>query len=87
MKQPTTQPYSRYSADALKLLSSLNKIGRKQRKLAAQEIAGRAGISRGLVQRIEKGEMMARCGLSRHFRLNLMDRIGKVHPSAGFLTK
>lgn len=62
MKQAKTQPYSRYSADAVQLMSSLIKVARKERKLTTQDIANRAGISRGLVQRIEKGEMKCSIG-------------------------
>lgn len=62
MKQAKTQPYSRYSADAVQLISSLIKIARKERKLTTQDIADRAGISRGLVQRIEKGDMKCSIG-------------------------
>ncbi len=62
MKQTKTQPYSRYSADAVRLMCSLIKVARKERKLTTQDIADRAGISRGLVQRIEKGDMKCSIG-------------------------
>jgi transcriptional regulator with XRE-family HTH domain len=62
MKQTKTHPYSRYSADAVQLMSSLIKVARKERKLTTQDIADRAGISRGLVQRIEKGDMKCSIG-------------------------
>jgi len=62
MKQSKTQAYSRYSADAVQLMSSLIKVARKERKLTTQDIADRAGISRGLVQRIEKGDMKCSIG-------------------------
>ncbi len=62
MKRTKTQPYSRYSADAVQLMSSLIKAARKERKLTTQDIADRAGISRGLVQRIEKGNMKCSIG-------------------------
>ena len=38
------------------LLASQIKLARKERKMTAQELADRVGISRGLVQRIEKGD-------------------------------
>ncbi len=62
MKQAKTKVYSRYSSDAVQLLGSLIKVARKQRKMTAQDIADRAGISRGLVQRIEKGDMKCSIG-------------------------
>jgi transcriptional regulator with XRE-family HTH domain len=62
MKQTKTQAYSRYSADAVQLMGSLIKVARKEHKLTTQDIADRAGISRGLVQRIEKGDMKCSIG-------------------------
>ncbi len=62
MKQAIKQPYSRYSADAVQLMSGLIKVARKERKLTTQNLADRAGISRGLVQRIEKGDMKCSIG-------------------------
>jgi len=47
--------YSRYSREAITLLGGLIRAARKERKLTTQEVADRAGISRGLLQRIEKG--------------------------------
>jgi transcriptional regulator with XRE-family HTH domain len=35
---------------------------RKERKLTAQELADRAGISRGMLQRIEKGDLKCEIG-------------------------
>lgn len=62
MKQFKTQPYSRYSSEAVLLMSGLIRIARKERKLTTQELAERAGISRGLVHRIEKGDMKCSIG-------------------------
>ncbi len=67
MKQSRIQPHSRYSTDAVLLMSNLIKVARKERKLTTQEIADRAGISRGLVQRIEKGDM--KCGIGSVFEV------------------
>ncbi|MGH8189296.1 MAG: helix-turn-helix transcriptional regulator [Steroidobacteraceae bacterium] len=55
---PKTQlrPHSRLSRRALALLGRQIRLGRKARRMTAQELADRAGISRGLVQRIEKGD-------------------------------
>ena len=54
--KPATRPYSHYSHDALALLGLLVRRGRIDRKITAAELAERAGLSRGLVQRIEKGD-------------------------------
>ncbi len=44
------------------LLGKQIRISRKERKMTAQELADRAGISRGLLQRIEKGDLGCRVG-------------------------
>ncbi|MBY3068508.1 helix-turn-helix transcriptional regulator [Rhizobium laguerreae] len=51
-----SRAYSRYSRDALLVFSQLIRRARIERKLTTQELADRAGISRGLLQRIEKGD-------------------------------
>ena len=56
MPKPATRPYSRYSQDATLLLGQIIKRARIERKMTASELAERAGLSRGLVQRIEKGD-------------------------------
>lgn len=62
MSKPITRSYSRYSRDAVALLGGLIRAARKERKLTAQELADRAGISRGLLQRIEKGDFKCEIG-------------------------
>ena len=56
MAKPETRAFSAYSRDALLLLAQMIRRARIERKLTAQELADRAGISRGLVQRIERGD-------------------------------
>lgn len=65
MAKPAMRPHSRYSQDAVLLLGQLIRRTRIERKLTAQELAERAGLSRGLVQRIEKGE--PRCAIGAVF--------------------
>ena len=48
--------------DALVLLGDLIREARNERKITAQELADRAGISRGLLQRIEKGNPKCEIG-------------------------
>lgn len=62
MPKSITRTYSRYSRDATALLGGLIRVARKERKLTAQEVADRAGISRGLLQRIEKGDLKCEIG-------------------------
>jgi transcriptional regulator with XRE-family HTH domain len=56
MPKPLSRAYSHYSKDALLALSQLIRRARIERKLTSQDLADRAGISRGLLQRIEKGD-------------------------------
>ena len=62
MPKSITRTYSRYSRDATALLGALLREARKARKLPTQEVADRAGISRGLLQRIEKGDLKCEIG-------------------------
>lgn len=62
MPKSITRTYSRYSRDATALLGGLIRTARKERKLTAQEVADRASISRGLLQRIEKGDLKCEIG-------------------------
>jgi transcriptional regulator with XRE-family HTH domain len=55
--------YSRYCIDAAVLLGKLIRLGRKKRKMTVQDLADRAGVSRGTVQRIEKGGLKCEMGL------------------------
>ena len=67
MPKVTARTYSRYSLEAITLLGKLIRAARKERKMTAQEVADRAGISRGLLQRIEKGD--PRCSLGATFEV------------------
>lgn len=62
MAKPITRTYSRYTRNAAALLGALIREARNERKLTAQDLADRAGISRGLLQRIEKGNLKCEIG-------------------------
>ena len=62
MPKFTTRTYSRYSREATALLGGLIRAARKERKMTLQDVADRAGISRGLLQRIEKGNSKCEIG-------------------------
>ena len=62
MPKPILRTYSRYTQEASALLGGLIRAARTERKLTAQELADRAGISRGLLQRIEKGDLKCEIG-------------------------
>jgi DNA-binding XRE family transcriptional regulator len=57
MPKPATRSYSRYSRDAAVLLGQLIRRARIERRMTVDELAERAGLSRGLVGRIEKGDL------------------------------
>lgn len=67
MAKVSARTYSRYSREAMILLGDLIRAARKERKMTAQEVADRAGISRGLLQRIEKGN--PKCELGATFEV------------------
>ena len=56
MPKPATRPYSRYAAEAVSYLGRLIRKSRIERKETAAQLAERAGISRGLMQRFERGD-------------------------------
>lgn len=64
MPKSVTRTYSRYTQQAIKLLGQLIRLRRIERKLSAQELAERAGVSRGLLQRIEKGDPKCEIGVA-----------------------
>ncbi|WP_116364678.1 helix-turn-helix transcriptional regulator [Parahaliea mediterranea] len=57
MSKPAHRSYSRYAREAVKLLGLMIRNARIERSLTVADIAERAGVSRGLVHRIEQGEM------------------------------
>jgi transcriptional regulator with XRE-family HTH domain len=56
MPKPADRPLSHYSLNAARLLGQLIRHARINRKLTASQLAERAGLSRGLLQRIERGD-------------------------------
>ncbi|MCY3688637.1 MAG: helix-turn-helix transcriptional regulator [Gammaproteobacteria bacterium] len=63
MPRSTTRAYSSFCRDAVALLGGMVRAARKERKMTAQEVADRAGISRGLLQRIESGNPKCEIGV------------------------
>lgn len=56
MAKPSSRAYSRYSREAAVLLGQLIRLARIRHKLTFEELAERAGVSRGLLHRIERGD-------------------------------
>lgn len=65
MTKPTLRPYSRHSRDAIALLGQQIRRARIEKKMTVGDLAERAGVSRGLVQRIERGD--PGCGIGPVF--------------------
>ena len=51
------RPYSHYAKDAAALLGQLIRKARVDRKMTTEDLADRAGLSRGLLRRIENGDL------------------------------
>ncbi len=62
MPKPAHRSYSRYAREATELLGLMIHNARVGRDLTVADVAERAGISRGLVHRVEKGEMGSSIG-------------------------
>ncbi len=62
MTKPAHRSYSRYAQEAAELLGLMIRNSRIERGYTVADVAERAGISRGLAHRIEKGEMGSSIG-------------------------
>ncbi len=62
MATPAYRSFSRYARKATELLGLMIRYARILRKVTVVDVAKRAGISRGLVHRIEDGEMGSSIG-------------------------
>ncbi|GKW39176.1 helix-turn-helix domain-containing protein [Pectobacterium carotovorum] len=67
MSKPSARTYSRYSRDAARLLGLMLRNARIERNMTVEELAERAGVSRGLVYRAEEGDMG--CSIGAVFEL------------------
>ncbi|MCH8493218.1 MAG: helix-turn-helix transcriptional regulator [Idiomarina sp.] len=62
MPKSTVRAYSKYTEHALSLLAGLIRAARLEKKMSAQEVADRTGISRGMLLRIEKADPKCEIG-------------------------
>lgn len=56
--------YSSYTLKALEILGKMIQLKRKERGLTLQDLADRTGVSRGLIQRLEKCEPGCEIGVA-----------------------
>jgi len=66
-------------------MSNLIRVARKECRLTAQEVSERAGISRGLLQRIEKGDL--KCEIGAVFEVATIVGVKLFDAEATSLTK
>ena len=62
---PQVRAYSRQGREALTALGQLIRIHRIEKKMSVLDLAERLGVSRDMMQRIEKGD--PRCGIGSVF--------------------
>lgn len=62
MPKSVPRTYSLYTEEAVTLLAGLIRAARLERKMTAQDVAERSGISRSMLQRIEKADMKCEIG-------------------------
>jgi transcriptional regulator with XRE-family HTH domain len=84
MAKPAARPYSRYTKDAVTLMGQLIRAARIERKLSLAELAERGAISRGLVQRIERGD--PGCSVGAVFEVAALLGIELFHADHAALT-
>lgn len=80
MAKPIARTYTRYTLEAARLLGLLIRQQRIEQRMTAQALAERAGISRGLLARIEKGD--PKCELGAGFELAALLGIPLFHSDA-----
>ncbi len=85
MAKTSARTYSLYNREAMTLLGNLIRTARKERRMTAQEVADRAGISRGLLQRIEKGD--PKCEIGAAFEAATIVGVKLFDAEATTLTK
>lgn len=83
MAKPVARTYSRYSLQALSLLGASLRAARIEKKMGTQTLAERAGISRDLLHRIEKGD--PRCEIGVVFELAAILGVTLFEPELGAL--
>jgi transcriptional regulator with XRE-family HTH domain len=80
MPKPIARPISQYSQDALQLLGALIRAGRLAKAMTTTDLAARAGISRALLQRIERGD--AGCSIGAVFEVAALCGVTLFEPDA-----
>jgi transcriptional regulator with XRE-family HTH domain len=59
-----SRPISPYAADAARLLGARVAIGRRERRWSTKELAGRLGVSRTTLHKVESGDPTVTLGVA-----------------------
>lgn len=70
MPSPKDRTYLPATEEATELLGKLIRLERRERRISEEELAGRAGIARRTLQRIERGD--PRCAIGLFFELAVL---------------
>ncbi|MBK8972406.1 MAG: helix-turn-helix transcriptional regulator [Hahellaceae bacterium] len=81
MAKPAHRSYSRYAREAVELLGLMIHNARIERGLTVADIAERAAVSRGLVHRVEQGEMGTSIGVAFELAAILGIRLFEAEPT------
>ncbi len=81
MVKPAHRNYSRYARQAAELLGLMIHNARIERGITVADVAERAGLSRGLVHRIEKGEMGSSIGAAFEVAVIVGLRLFEAEPT------
>ncbi|MFQ5535188.1 MAG: helix-turn-helix transcriptional regulator [Sphingomonadales bacterium] len=64
MTQGRNHSYSRQTSEAIRLLGRMIRLARKERKLTAEDVAERVGVTRLTLRKIENGDPKVSIGLA-----------------------
>ena len=81
MAKPAHRSYSRYARQAAELLGLIIRNARIERGITVADVAERAGLSRGLVHRIEKGEIGSSVGATFEVAVIVGLRLFEAEPT------
>lgn len=70
MPSPKDRTYLPATREATELLGKLIRLQRRERRMSEDDLAGRAGITRRTLQRIERGD--PRCAIGLFFELAVL---------------
>jgi transcriptional regulator with XRE-family HTH domain len=85
MVKPLARPLSQHTLLALRLLGQLIREGRLGKGFGTTDLAARAGISRALLQRIERGD--AGCSVGTCFEVAALCGVALFEPDESALSK